>query len=270
METVNDAVWYGPLKRTEYGRLFRAHAATLQGVLANGHRMVDWVAARGMPADSVFPFAYFLPDLNPSVVERERESRPYRFIFVGQFIPRKRVDWLISALAGLTNLAFELWIVGSGPEEPALRTLAARKLAGRERWIGQLPLSEVPSVMSQVDCLVLPSVHDGWGAVASEALMAGTPVICSDTCGVAGVVRTSGLGGVFPVKDQSALAHLLAVQLRRGSLNDRARGELAAWATCLGAEAGARYLLEILDFKETGIGHRPVAPWLKVNRKCAD
>ena len=124
METVNDAHWYGALKRAEYRRLFYAHAATLQGVLATGHRTAEWVALRGVPADSVFPFAYFLPDQNRAASVTQRASGAIRFLFAGQLIPRKRVEWLISALAGLKDQAFELWIVGTGSEEPALRALA--------------------------------------------------------------------------------------------------------------------------------------------------
>lgn len=54
--------------------------------------------------------------------------------------------------------------------------------------------------MARADVLVLPSWHDGWGAVVSEALMAGTPAIASDACGSAGVVRASGVGGGVPAR----------------------------------------------------------------------
>lgn len=270
METVNDDLWYGQIKRAVYSRLFHVRAASLQGVLAAGHRTTEWVSARGMPADRVFPFAYFLPHVNPSEADGHCESKPYRFIFAGQLIRRKRVDWLITALAGLRDRAFELCIVGAGPEEPALRALAARELGDRVRWLGQLPLSEVSAVMAQADCLVLPSVHDGWGAVVSEALMVGTPAICSDACGVAGVVQASGAGGVFPVDERLALAQLLAEQASGGVLPHRHRAKLAAWASCLGADAGARYLLEILAYNETGQGNRPVSPWMKEVRLCVD
>lgn len=269
METVDDSGWYGILKRAEYGRLFQTRGKSLQGVLATGHCTADWVAARGMPADRVHPFAYFLPDDKVPAADGQRKPGPFRFVFAGQLIQRKRVDWLVNALASLTDQSFEFWIVGTGTEEPALRPLAARKLGDRVRWLGQLPLSEVPAVMAQADCLVLPSVHDGWGAVASEALMTGTPVVCSGACGVAGAVQASGVGGVFPVNNSVSLAHLLADQLAQGTVSDEARRRLAAWATCLGATAGAGYLLEILAYQTTGRGVQPVAPWLREKRICA-
>jgi glycosyltransferase involved in cell wall biosynthesis len=270
METVNDAVWFGALKRAEYSRLFHKYAASLQGVLACGHRTVHWVAERGLPHTMVFPFAYFLPDNNLSATLQQRKPGPFRFVFAGQLIPRKRVDWLINSLASLTDRAFELCIVGTGPVEPALRALAAQSLGRPVTWLGQLPLNEVPAVMAQADCLVLPSVHDGWGAVASEALMTGTPVICSDACGVAGVVQASGVGGVFPVKDKLALGQLLTEQLARGPVSSTKRCQIADWARCLGAAAGARYLHEILIFNNANTGARPEAPWLREKFLCVD
>lgn len=266
METVDDSGWRGILRRLEYQRHFMQRRRQVQGVLAIGHRTSAWVAARGVPPDRVFPFAYFLPDAPSLPPGRQREPRPFRFVFAGRLIPLKRVDWLINALAGLADQAFELWIVGAGPEEPALRTLAGRALGDRVRWLGQLPLPEVPALMTQTDCLVLPSVHDGWGAVASEALMAGTPVICSDACGAAGVVHASGCGGVFPVNDPFELRQLLDEQLACGGVIAQARSQLAAWAVCLGAAVGGRYLLEILATENARRSAPPVVPWLQDRR----
>jgi len=260
METVDDSGRNGLLKRLEYSRLFRVRRGSLQGVLAIGHRTTDWVAARGMPVERVFPFAYFLP--NPKVLAEGSARAPgaFRFVFAGQLIPRKRVDWLLNALAGVSDQDFELLNVGAGPEEPTLRALAASRLGDRVRWLGRLPLTEVPAVMAQADCLVLPSVHDGWGAVISEALMVGTPAICSDACGTAGVVHASGVGGVFPRDRGDALRTMLDKQIRSGPIDTAGRKRLANWASALGAEAGAGYLLNILDYSANG-GSRPVPPW---------
>lgn len=264
METVKDSGWKGVIKRLEYGRLFRVRRNTLQGVLATGHRTSDWVAARGMPADRVYPFAYFLPACHAPMAESVRKPGPFRFVFAGQLIPRKRVDWLVKALAGLTDQAFELWIVGAGTDEAVLRGLTTRKLGDRVRWLGVLPSPEVPTVMAQADCLVLPSVHDGWGAVVSEALMVGTPVICSAACGAAGVVQASGFGGVFPRNSGDELQARLDEQLQSGPIDMADRIRLASWATALGAEAGARYLINILDYAANG-GYRPMPPWQNGN-----
>ncbi|MGN6449399.1 MAG: glycosyltransferase [Brucella intermedia] len=263
METVNDSGWRGAFKRLEYYRLIRQWDSRIEGALANGHMTSHWLADRGMPADRIFPFAYFLPDSPVEATLSHDPDRPFRFLFAGQFIERKRIDLLIDALAKLSDTAFELATIGSGPLEEALRASAEKKLPGRANWLGRRPIGEIPALMAGADCLVLPSRHDGWGAVVSEALAAGTPAICSDACGAAGVVRASGVGGVFPAGNVEALAALLRQVMAAGRQTLNRRATLADWGQCLGAKAGARYLDAILSYAaDAAPAAPPIAPWV--------
>lgn len=261
METVDDVGMLGVLKRIEYRRLFSCWYKSLEGVLATGYSTPVWVVERGMPSSSVFPFAYFLSQVKSNIVTGSRNNGTrYRFLFVGQFIERKCLDVLIRALGSLHDGRIELAIVGDGPLEASLRTLAVNTLPGQVDWMGCLPMAAVPSAMERADCLVLPSRHDGWGAVISEALMVGTPVLCSDRCGAAGVVKAAGYGGIFRSGDIEGLTAQLRRLVLQGPLPAQVRGALANWALCLNEAAGARYLIRILEFK-AGQGSRPVAPW---------
>ena len=261
METVEDTEWRGVLKRLEYRRLFMLWRNRLQGVLATGCSTPAWVVGRGMPADRVFPFAYFLPDaIRPENGQMAETGGPFRFAFVGRLIELKRVDLLISALSILKWPDVELVVIGSGPLESELHSFAETTWPGRVRWLGRLPLGEVPQAMARADCLVLPSRHDGWGAVVSEALMVGTPAICSDACGAAGVVRASGVGSVFRSGDLTSLVQTLDASLAAGKPREQNRFALANWARCLGASAGAGYLIDILQHSRNA-GPRPTPPW---------
>lgn len=260
METVDDSGWFGILKRCEYRRLFWVWRNRLQGILTSGHRTRRWVIDRGAEAHKIFPFAYFLPhaEMEPGVPQVE--NRPFRFLFVGQFVELKRLDLLIASLEKVQRSDCELVVIGSGPLEKELRQRAESALGDRLRWVGKLPIAKVPKEMARADCLVLPSRHDGWGAVVSEALMVGTPVICSDRCGSAGVVRASGHGGVFRSGSLVELGVEVNEMLNRGRLAADQRSALAHWAESLGAAAGATYLLRILDHTE-GFIPRPAPPW---------
>lgn len=262
METVDDWGWRGFLKRLEYRRLFACWRGKIEGVLATGQRTPAWVVARGVPAARVFPFAYFLPGVEIPCEREEMPNGVFRFIFVGRLIELKRLDLLIDALAKLGRQDVELLVIGSGPLERQLREAAEEVLPGRVRWTGQLPINEVPKVMALADCLVLPSRHDGWGAVVSEALMVGTSAVCSDRCGSAGVVRASGYGSIFRSGDIYRLVDGLREVIARGRLSELERNKLAQWARCLGAAAGAEYLRCVLAFSE-GRGTRPAPPWTK-------
>jgi glycosyltransferase involved in cell wall biosynthesis len=263
METVDDTGWQGAIKRLEYRRLFRIWRKHLRGLLATGHSTPEWAAARGMPHDQTFPFAYFLGDLDSGRSPPQPTRARFRFIFVGQFIERKRFDLLLEALHSIQTRHFELTVIGSGPLESSLRGRAKELLPGRVNWVGRLPLDRVPAEMGNSDCLVLPSRHDGWGAVVSEAMMVGTPVICSDTCGAAGVVRASGRGGVFRSRDRGDLIEHLQRVLSMGLVTANDRVALANWASCLGAQAGASYLIDILEYDDE-LGEKPLPPWSEV------
>lgn len=250
-------------KRLEYRRQIMKWRKRIDGVLATGHATPDWLAARGMPRERIFPFAYFLPERMEMYPPAGGPSTHYRVLFVGQFIERKRLNLLINALANVANdCAFELAVIGAGPLENELLTLARSRLAGRFEWVGQLSQDKVLAYMDTADCLVLPSRHDGWGAVISEALMAGTPVICSDRCGAAGVVEASGQGGVFRSGNVHDLTRLLRREISSGPQTFQQRSALARWAQCLGAMAGAEYLIRILE-RPVGADH-PLPPWQKM------
>ena len=267
METADDAGFMGVIRRAAYSTLFRARRASLAGVLATGSRTPEWVATRGMPVARVFPFTYFLQGVPTAGTFGSVLGNDFCLGFIGQFINRKRFPLLVDALATLTDSNCSLAVVGSGPLELEWRAYAEQRLPGRVRWIGALPSAKVSTFLASVDCLVLPSRHDGWGAVVSEALMAGTPAICSDGCGAAEAVRASGVGGVFSNGNVQSLSQLLAHQVNGSKVRHDQRQRIAEWARCLGANAGADYVLEILDHMD-GLTPRPTAPWLIGRSGC--
>lgn len=261
MEAVDDRNGFGWLKRLEYRRRFFLARRHVEAVLAIGKRTGDWLQAVGVPAGRVFPFAYFLP---PYVNELPPGASPaprFRFIMVGLVCRRKRIDLLLDALTLLqSDLEWELVVVGSGQLEGSLRAKAQRELGVRVAWTGKLSHGDVVGRIATSDCLVLPSRHDGWGAVISEALMLGVPVVCSDACGASIAVEASGEGGVFRSGDVRDLADRLGQMIQRGSRSRPERASLASWAQCLGADAGAGYLSDIVEHLYKGSA-RPAPPW---------
>ena len=265
MEKVNDGGFMGAMRRTEYGRCVRRMREMVEGILAIGEGTREWLVRRGWNRQQVYPFAYFLP-LPRDRMGDTRERGRYRIVFVGQLIRRKRVDLVIEALRRLPKRDVELTVVGGGPLEEALRRRVGGELGGRVSLVGRVPMGVVQRYVAQADCLVLPSSHDGWGVVVSEALMVGTPVICSDRCGAAVVVRRSGQGGVFKSGDVGDLTRRIEAEVARGGQSATWRRELKRWAECLGADAGAAYLRQIMRHA-AGDGSRPSSPWSRARRR---
>lgn len=261
-ETIDEDGWKGSLKKIAYAALLARLMPRIDALLAIGDTTPDWLLARGVPSEKLFPFAYFLSNKEQQPVVPPVPRDRFRFLFIGQLVERKRLDLLIRAMADLDNPLTELEVIGSGEDGEQLRALGETLLGDRMIWTGLVPRENIPSHVASADCLVLPSRHDGWGAVVCEAVMAGVPAIASDRCGTRGVVRGSGVGGVFPSGDQAALTRLLAQTAGNGRLDFVARQRLQAWSASIGSDEGAAYLIEIIDHLWGG-GDRPNAPWLK-------
>ncbi|MBT2395924.1 glycosyltransferase [Streptomyces sp. ISL-100] len=109
---------------------------------------------------------------------------------VGRFVPGKRFDVLVRAVAALPGAW--LLLAGDGPETGALRTLTARLGAtDRIRFLGdcsgdtggvaktrsRTPGVRVPAMLCAVDVFVSTSREEAFGLAVVEALAAGLPVL---------------------------------------------------------------------------------------------
>lgn len=265
LEDVDFSGAKGRIKSFLYRLLLLGNGRFVDGFLAIGDNTPGWLQQYGIPNHKIFPFAYFLA---PMSCDRGHDSfgpeSSFRLVFVGQVIERKRLDLLLDALEG-TSEKFELDVIGDGPLVDSL--MRRSKSCGRLniRWRGKLPMDVTRRQLDQYDCLVLPSRFDGWGAVIVEALMSGVPVLCSDTCGAAGIVRASGEGGVFTSGDSQSLRDKLEEMLRSRRISLSRRLRLRRWAQSLSIDRGAEYLLEItyaIDKGRDADSIRPVPPWL--------
>lgn len=258
MEAVDDVGWKGLLKRIEYARRFYLARSWLGGVLAIGHSTTEWVVARGVPRAKVYPFAYFLEaPLIRELSRRDPDASEFSLVYVGRLVPVKRVDSLLRAIA--QSEIRDLTVIGDGPDLAELRALAS-ELEVRVTWKGQLSSEEVQKILARADVLVLPSRYDGWGAVVSEALMAGARVICSSNVGARRVAKMSGAGRIFQAGSVAGLSESINAEVKAGRQSSADRAKVADWAVCLGSRAGAKYLEDIVEHA-AGRKPRPSEPW---------
>lgn len=226
-------------------------------VLAMGETGVRWFRRCGYPAARLFPFAYVTEAAAPGPVAET--PGPVRAVFVGRLVDLKGVDVLLAAAARTPGV--ELEVIGDGPERGRLEALAARlNVTHRVRWRGQLNPADIPERIARADVLALPSRKDGWGAVVNEALMLGTPVICSSACGASDLLQHEWLGVVVPPDDVESLQAALATWSAQGRRTAGERGRIHEWARCITGESVAAYLEAVMHHVYGG-DVRPVAPW---------
>ena len=136
---------------------------------------------------------------------RESDGR-IRALWVGHFVPVKRVDVLLGALALAvqTEPRLCLRLVGSGELETHLRQMVlSLGLEDNVEFAGSADRSTLVTHYRDCDFLVISSESETFGVVAIEAMSCGRPVLTTDCGGPTEVVTHHSLGLVV---DKSAVA----------------------------------------------------------------
>ena len=126
------------------------------------------------------------------------------FLAVGRLIPRKGFDYLLRAWAGVDIHLRDhhmLVLVGSGPEEPALRRLADALGLRHIVFAGAQSPRDLVTYYTAADVLVVPSLVDVWGLVVNEAMACGLPVLGSKYAGASQLIRDDSVGELIDPLD---------------------------------------------------------------------
>ncbi len=129
------------------------------------------------------------------------------FVSVGRLEPVKGFDILLQAFAiaskGRNNMY--LAIIGDGGEKAVLEGLAdLLGIARYVRFVGNM--DDVRPALAAADIFVLASRNEGMGRVIVEALAAELPVIGSNVCGIASIIKHNFNGMLARALDPEAFA----------------------------------------------------------------
>ncbi|MBV8727851.1 MAG: glycosyltransferase family 4 protein [Candidatus Eremiobacteraeota bacterium] len=153
-----------------------------------------------------------------------RSRKNHAFILaVGTIERRKNLEVLIRALSGLDRQV-RLVVVGPGTEyEAYCRDLASSlRVADRVDWRGYIPRATLLDLFAHAAVVAVPSLYEGFGYAAAQALCAGAPVIVSDAPSLVEVV--AGRAPVLAAGDSSAWTEQLnAIVSNADAAENRAR-----------------------------------------------
>jgi glycosyltransferase involved in cell wall biosynthesis len=168
------------------------------------------VRSPGAPAERLAPFidvAAFTGGARPASRTRAGGER-IRLVTVAMMRERAKLAsyrLLAAALARLTDLPWQLAIVGDGPARAAVEDAFA-PLADRIAWLGARPPADVARLLQASDLFVWPAIDEAFGIAFLEAQACGVPVVGGATPGVAAVVA-AGVTGFLPAEgDAEAFA----------------------------------------------------------------
>jgi glycosyltransferase involved in cell wall biosynthesis len=272
---VHEAGWFDPELRGVLDPGFLARIAPLteraartatQLITPSNRARADLIAAYGLPADRVHAVHHGLdPGFRPGLpggaelVARAggAAGAPY-VLYAATLHPRKNLGALRDAMASLAaDGRPHVLAVAGGPapdrdDSTALLRAAAAELPGapgRVAILGEPSDAQLAALMAGAAAFCLPSLYEGFGLTALEAMACGAPVVVSDRGALPEVVGGAGVvvaptaagvrGGLARVLGDPVLAARLgaAGAARARGFSWEAAG--AGWLSVLRHAAGA-------------------------------
>jgi glycosyltransferase involved in cell wall biosynthesis len=175
-------------------------------------------------------------------------EQPY-ILFVGNTKPHKGLPVLLNSFKETVRTVpeLELVIVGGSLEGDAEMQgmIQSPALSTKVRTLGRLSDEELILVYKGAEMFVLPSLYEGFGLPALEAMACGIPVIVSDAgslpevVGNAAIICKSGNNGMFA----EAMINLFRDSALKASMVEKgkSRSKLFSWRET------ARKTLEVYD-----------------------
>lgn len=109
-------------------------------------------------------------------------------------------------------------------------------------------MEEIPSILSNQDILILPSIYDGWGAVVNEALQSGLYVISSNQCGAKDLLKDPRCGKIFESGNFKQLSQIMKDCVEHINEIRLNRSYRANWAeNHISGDVIAKYMIDHLE-----------------------
>lgn len=227
----------------------RVYGCFVQGFVAVSQPIHDYlVHAVGLPASRVTLVVNGV-DTNRFRPARAGDPVPPGFPFrrgehwvvgsVGRLETIKNHRLLVQAFVQLVQSTpaarerLRLVLVGTGALESELRQMLGEAGCTDLAWLAG-SRSDVPDLLRQMDCFVMPSLAEGTSCTLQEAMVSALPIIATDVGGNGDVLAGGQLGRLVPSGDVAAMAQAIR---RCWADPEVAR----AGAAVAGAEGRARY-----------------------------
>jgi len=146
----------------------------------------------GIKNVTITPNGVNISIFQPDAQQNSFELPEKYILFVGSLQPRKNLESLMQAWHKIRNEFSDTWLVVAGEAGYVFRSI--KFIADeRVRFLGYVSDDDLPGLYASAKLLVLPSLDEGSGLSALEAMACGTPVIISNGGALPEVVGDAGL-----------------------------------------------------------------------------
>lgn len=244
---MSDTPWYGTLRQKINVLSSPFHVKKMfTHVWVAGIRQYDYSRKLGFSNDQII---FNSLSANNRIfehvdIDKKRSDYPKNFLYIGRYTPIKGLRNLAEAWAAISDKkGWTFTLVGSGEIGKEL------KATGNFIVKDFMPQDSLLREMQHAGCFVLPSLHEPWALVLHEAVGAGLPIICTETCGAAPHFVINNYNG-YRIKDNSVAD--LKIKLKEIINKDEAElitfsKRSRALSTAINPEIQAASLLQILN-----------------------
>jgi glycosyltransferase involved in cell wall biosynthesis len=215
--TVHDVAWHRVQQHTRlYARLyfrdamarrFRAARAIVTDSVFSREELISCV---GVDPGRVFVAYLGVDPQFARVVRRPNDSHPF-ILAVGTVERRKALGIAIEALAGIPDVR----LVSVGPttpyEQECRRRARALGISERVVFRGYVGREELLTLYATATLAIAPSLYEGFGYAAAQALCAGVPLLASDAASHPEIVGDPA--ALIPAGDVGAWREAIAAML---------------------------------------------------------
>lgn len=179
-------------------------------------------------------------------------------LFTGRLVDLKGVNFLLSALSELKKYRSDwvCWIVGNGEKEEELKQQSKMLgLEGDVEFLGKR--DDVPSLVSNSDIFVLPTLIENQPLSVIEAQIAGKAVIASDVGGIPEIIEHGVTGLLTPAMNEKMLCNNIKFLLEDDKYRKSLGSNAKKWGmTHWSMDKGVKNLLAVyqLAFAKKGKG----------------
>lgn len=145
----------------------------------------------------ICPYGVDLKSFSYKRRKMKNENEVINFVFVGGTKQLKGISYLMDAFMKLPPEKALLTVVGNVNLSEELITHYKKKI----KFTGTLLHAEVAKVLKKNDVMIFPSLGDGFGLSALEAMACGCPLICTENSGVSDLVTEMKNGFVIPAQE---------------------------------------------------------------------
>jgi glycosyltransferase involved in cell wall biosynthesis len=229
------------LKRLYHALFGKEMLRGAAAMIATAEQELEELAAGGIPRERIVlrRNGVIVPDQFPAKgAFREKFGVPrsaQMVLFLGRLSAKKSPEMLLEAIAQLPAeiSGRPVWLVFAGPDQDGMRLrldALARKHSIKNRLVfsGAIFSETKWAAYRDADVFVLPSQNENFGNTAAEAAACGTPVVVTESCGIAPLI--AGKAGIAVRHETAELAGAVQAILESESLRARFSegGKLAA------------------------------------------